>query len=1122
MLPDDDDQSVLGSENESDELVAPDSQGYWPIERIIKEQGKKFLVKWKGKDPKTGKAWPNDWVNKSDCSKALIREWEEEKAEKKRKGKGKTSSAGRRKSTASLPPAPSAKSRRPSAPSKRRASATKSSPVKTSPVKAPSVVIVDSDEDEDPSESESDDEPLVGQSSRKKRKVEVNGRAVAQHVTYTSSAKSKGKQPAKVANDETETETDDIPLVPTKALDPLRSRPIFGPKSVQDKALWKRQSVGSLESPSRTVSKPPVKKPDPPKATTSKTTPLPKIKLKVAANSREASNKRKREVDSEDDEKEESEEDALRTVATSSPHHRASSRTAAAPMASSSSGPRSAVKPVPIRQTEKEMPSAGASAGEPIPNPKKRSEPNTSTIGFEALRSRAGVPTTPLSKGKPRHGRSGSPRNALQRLSELDTPLNPSRPNGGKDAPSTKSNQTTNPITTSIPEEETDPWTGKPPEELVSPIRAIEPDWDEKEEDEPPSPYRPVKRQDARLVENTRNNKTRESPLAKPQPEPQPGDDDFDPLASTPAAQDISFNDDYEDVDPLADDPAPPPTAPSLGPSASAANRQEQSSQDQPSQGANTSKGTIIPDSQPERVSQSSNGTQKSTRSQSHPASAAQPKETHPLAMARSISHQEQPSISPTRDGQPIPPKVDLALKLSKGVPTTSDSLSAASRERLRAIAASGSSNGKKALGPVRNISPSVFRAIASKSVPPPEEVDDIVDSPRPSSKPSQSEPGAPGKVNTPSQESEQTDFSGQVVRERDWAAAGLKEATGPEKKRTSLDTFLKQPPGFQINPPDTVRGQGQVPEEQVVDEVLGTEKPTSQPSDVQAADIAALKARIAELESNVSTLEAQNASLVAAESTVKAQIDYIRSQYEQVSNGAAEIAIENQALDKEKRRLERENARLSQQTVTAVAQIKLTLQAEMAAVKEECNRKAHIADTLIHQARRTGIRLPADDGTEVEISADEVRRRAADWWQVKKERDELEATLEEKMADSERRETVLNIERSEEEEKKKRAIRKCKELERKLAELQSKIDGLEQQKQDQAVASEDDDVFLCEWVLESGRGGPETRCRAVTSSREACAAHILEAHVQELPLPETAPFPHSSDPSNALPVLTH
>lgn len=51
-------------------------------------------MKWKGKDPKTGKAWPNDWVNKSDCSKALIREWEEEKAEKKRKGKGKASSAG--------------------------------------------------------------------------------------------------------------------------------------------------------------------------------------------------------------------------------------------------------------------------------------------------------------------------------------------------------------------------------------------------------------------------------------------------------------------------------------------------------------------------------------------------------------------------------------------------------------------------------------------------------------------------------------------------------------------------------------------------------------------------------------------------------------------------------------------------------------------------------------------------------------------------------------------------------------------------------------------------------------------------------------------------------------------
>lgn len=283
-------------------------------------------MKWKGNDPTTGKPWGNDWVNKTDCSKDLIREWEEEKAAKKTKKKRKSSSTGqsrvscfetrhqflalqlvRRKSTStSFPPAPPARSRNSVG----------------APKHVPMIRV-----GSDGKLEYSDDEPLVGSSSRKRRKVEINGRAVAQHVTYTSDAKSKGKQSAKVTSEE-DSESDELdeqPDVSAKSPASSRPRPIFGPKSAQDKAQWKRQSVGSLESP-RPVPRSPAKKPVPPK-TALKTTPLAKVKLKVVSSTsigmvrgQETGNKRKRDASSsEDDEKEESSDDAERTVADNPP-----------------------------------------------------------------------------------------------------------------------------------------------------------------------------------------------------------------------------------------------------------------------------------------------------------------------------------------------------------------------------------------------------------------------------------------------------------------------------------------------------------------------------------------------------------------------------------------------------------------------------------------------------------------------------------------------------------------------------------------------------------------------------------------------------------------------------------
>ncbi|KAG8992881.1 DNA polymerase epsilon catalytic subunit, partial [Tulasnella sp. 427] len=226
-------------------LKEPDSDGYWPIERIIQEKGKKFLVKWKGVDKASGKPWPNDWVNKTDCSESLIQGWEKEKADKKRKRQSRSSVGGRRKSASvSLPPPPPARSRLSTVTPKHK---TKSS-VTFSPVKERSFIEIDSDEDQ----SKSDDEPVVGPSSRKRRKVEVNGRAVAQHVTYTSTAKMKGKQVVKGrkrGGTDSESEQDEEPVPPTKQKVQRSAPPIFGPKSAQDRAKWKRQSVGSLQSP---------------------------------------------------------------------------------------------------------------------------------------------------------------------------------------------------------------------------------------------------------------------------------------------------------------------------------------------------------------------------------------------------------------------------------------------------------------------------------------------------------------------------------------------------------------------------------------------------------------------------------------------------------------------------------------------------------------------------------------------------------------------------------------------------------------------------------------------------------------------------------------------------------
>ena len=59
-----------------------DNETLWNVLEIIKENKTRYLVKWEGVDPETGKPWDPSWVPKSDCTDGLILEWKVKKAKK--------------------------------------------------------------------------------------------------------------------------------------------------------------------------------------------------------------------------------------------------------------------------------------------------------------------------------------------------------------------------------------------------------------------------------------------------------------------------------------------------------------------------------------------------------------------------------------------------------------------------------------------------------------------------------------------------------------------------------------------------------------------------------------------------------------------------------------------------------------------------------------------------------------------------------------------------------------------------------------------------------------------------------------------------------------------------------
>jgi hypothetical protein len=71
-----------------------DNETLWSVLEIVKEDKRRYLVKWEGTDPDTGKPWDPSWVPKTDCTDDLIYEWKLMKAKKAKARKKKRTNKG--------------------------------------------------------------------------------------------------------------------------------------------------------------------------------------------------------------------------------------------------------------------------------------------------------------------------------------------------------------------------------------------------------------------------------------------------------------------------------------------------------------------------------------------------------------------------------------------------------------------------------------------------------------------------------------------------------------------------------------------------------------------------------------------------------------------------------------------------------------------------------------------------------------------------------------------------------------------------------------------------------------------------------------------------------------------
>ncbi|KAI5994813.1 hypothetical protein EDD15DRAFT_765449 [Pisolithus albus] len=97
-----------------------DDEVLYEVEEITAESLHKYRVKWAGLDPATQKPWPQSWVDKHDCTDALVAEWKAKKAKKKQQKQRDgtyTRTSSRSRSSKSLSTAPSSRKTRRSDPS---------------------------------------------------------------------------------------------------------------------------------------------------------------------------------------------------------------------------------------------------------------------------------------------------------------------------------------------------------------------------------------------------------------------------------------------------------------------------------------------------------------------------------------------------------------------------------------------------------------------------------------------------------------------------------------------------------------------------------------------------------------------------------------------------------------------------------------------------------------------------------------------------------------------------------------------------------------------------------------------------------------------------------------------
>ncbi len=236
------------------------------------------------------------------------------------------------------------------------------------------------------------------------------------------------------------------------------------------------------------------------------------------------------------------------------------------------------------------------------------------------------------------------------------------------------------------------------------------------------------------------------------------------------------------------------------------------------------------------------------------------------------------------------------------------------------------------------------------------------------------------------------------------------------------------------------------------------------------ASRVESLQLQIIALRSSVTTLEQHVEGLTSSKASVEDQLQFTQDQYNIAAGRAADLARENMSLEIGNLKLVAENTRLKEQIHTSVAQVRLTLQAEMHSVKEGCRQRIEQANLMIEQAKRSGVRLNIGDDNHVDVLGDELRQKAGEWYTLKRERDELDLALNTLKDDTSHRERVLVDMQDEERERKTAALRRCKTLQTELTQAHAQIELLKQEQQnslaERPVPSLDDDLFVCGWVM--------------------------------------------------------